>query len=89
MQLILQNRTVFSHFRIVAKKIFNPQFGSVFRTYHNATYFSRRLNRFADVYMSSVENLLHYPLNYTFYPRRTALPHEVEFITPCDDVPTS
>lgn len=58
------------------KAMFNPRFGSVFRTYNNSTYFTRRLVRFADLYMSSVENLLNYPSNYTFYPRRTALPHE-------------
>ncbi|KAL9987211.1 hypothetical protein ACROYT_G001482 [Oculina patagonica] len=58
------------------KEMFNPRFGSVFRTYNNSTYFTRRLVRFADLYMSSVENLLNYPSNYTFYPRRTALPHE-------------
>lgn len=58
------------------KALFNPRFGSVFRTYNNSTYFTRRLVRFADLYMSSVENLLKYPSNYTFYPRRTALPHE-------------
>lgn len=62
--------------RYTLKAMFNPRFGSVFRTYNNSTYFTRRLVRFADLYMSSVENLLNYPSNYTFYPRRTALPHE-------------
>lgn len=62
--------------RLKLKALFNPRFGSVFRTYTNSTYFTRRLVRFADLYMSSVENLLNYPLNYTFYPRRAALPHE-------------
>ncbi len=50
--------------------MFNPQFGSVFRTYHNASYFSRRLNRFADVYMSSIENLFHYHCIYKFVVSR-------------------
>ncbi|XP_074658255.1 5'-nucleotidase domain-containing protein 3-like [Tubulanus polymorphus] len=63
--------------RVVTKQVFNPQFGSLFRTHHNPTYFSRRLARFADLYMSSIENLLNYSVNYTFYPRRSALPHEV------------
>lgn len=56
--------------------MFNPQFGSVFRTYHNPTFFTRRLMRFADIYMSSVENFLQYEENLVFYPRRAALPHE-------------
>lgn len=54
----------------------NPHFGSVFRTYHNPSYFTRRLVRFADIYSSSIENLLNYPGDVTFYPRRLALPHE-------------
>ncbi|XP_075219255.1 5' nucleotidase C isoform X2 [Lycorma delicatula] len=58
------------------KRIFNKQFGSVFRTYHNPTYFSRRLFRFADIYTSSVTNLLQYSVHHTFYPRRGVMPHE-------------
>ncbi|EDO41423.1 predicted protein, partial [Nematostella vectensis] len=62
--------------RTKLKTLFNPHFGSVFRTYHNPTYFTRRLVRFADIYMSSVENFLQYRDNHVFYPRRAALPHE-------------
>ncbi|XP_055922442.1 5'-nucleotidase domain-containing protein 3 [Eupeodes corollae] len=58
------------------KKVFNTQFGSVFRTYHNPTYFSRRLFRFADIYTSDITNLLHYSVAHTFYPRRGVMPHE-------------
>ncbi|XP_028415649.1 5'-nucleotidase domain-containing protein 2-like [Dendronephthya gigantea] len=58
------------------KNMFNPQFGSVFRTYHNPSYFTRRLVRFADIYSSSISNLLNYSNDVTFYPRRQALPHE-------------
>lgn len=56
--------------------MFNEQFGSVFRTYHNPTYFSRRLFRFADIYTSDITNLLKYSVNHTFYPRRGVMPHE-------------
>uniref|UniRef100_A0A4W3I258 5'-nucleotidase domain containing 3 n=1 Tax=Callorhinchus milii TaxID=7868 RepID=A0A4W3I258_CALMI len=62
--------------REMTKTIFNPQFGSIFRTHHNPTYFSRRLSRFADIYMASLNSLLNYDLHYTFYPRRTPLQHE-------------
>nr|XP_033325620.1 5'-nucleotidase domain-containing protein 3 isoform X1 [Megalopta genalis] len=58
------------------KRVFNKQFGSVFRTYHNPTYFSRRLFRFADIYMSSITNLYEYSTTHTFYPRRGVMPHE-------------
>ncbi|RXM93430.1 5'-nucleotidase domain-containing protein 2 [Acipenser ruthenus] len=62
--------------RSVTKNLFNPQFGSIFRTYHNPTYFSRRLCRFSDLYMASISCLLNYDLQFTFYPRRTPLQHE-------------
>ncbi|XP_067095625.1 5'-nucleotidase domain-containing protein 2 [Osmerus mordax] len=60
----------------VTKNLFNPQFGSIFRTCHNPTYFSRRLCRYSDLYMASISCLLNYDLSYTFYPRRTPLQHE-------------
>ncbi|XP_076023015.1 5'-nucleotidase domain-containing protein 2 [Genypterus blacodes] len=62
--------------RAMTKNLFNPQFGSIFRTSHNPTYFSRRLCRFSDLYMASLGCLLNYDLSYTFYPRRTPLQHE-------------
>uniref|UniRef100_A0A1A8SJD9 5'-nucleotidase domain containing 2 n=1 Tax=Nothobranchius rachovii TaxID=451742 RepID=A0A1A8SJD9_9TELE len=62
--------------RVMTKNLFNPQFGSIFRTCHNPTYFSRRLSRFSDIYMASLSCLLNYDLSYTFYPRRTPLQHE-------------
>lgn len=65
--------------RSQAKNMFNGQFGSLFRTYHNPTYFSRRLSRFADIYMASISCLLNYDLQHTFYPRRTPLQHEAPF----------
>lgn len=62
--------------RNATKRIFNEQFGSVFRTYHNPTYFSRRLFRFADIYTGNITNLLKYSVDHTFYPRRGVMPHE-------------
>lgn len=62
--------------RAITKNLFNPQFGSIFRTCHNPTYFSRRLCRFSDLYMASLSCLLNYDLKYTFFPRRTPLQHE-------------
>ncbi|CEF59777.1 HAD-superfamily hydrolase, subfamily IG,5'-nucleotidase and HAD-like domain-containing protein [Strongyloides ratti] len=59
-----------------AKKKFNPQFGSLFRTYNNMTYFSKRLSRLADIYTSRVSNLSNYSDRHSFYARRNALPHE-------------
>ncbi|XP_069829638.1 5'-nucleotidase domain-containing protein 3 [Dendropsophus ebraccatus] len=63
--------------RDMARIIFNPRFGSIFRTDHNPTYFLRRLSRFADIYMESLSCLLNYNLHHTFYPKRTPLQHEV------------
>uniref|UniRef100_A0A672GEC8 5'-nucleotidase domain-containing protein 3-like n=1 Tax=Salarias fasciatus TaxID=181472 RepID=A0A672GEC8_SALFA len=67
------------HRRPQTKNFFNAQFGSLFRTYHNPTYFSRRLSRFADIYMASISCLLNYDLQHTFFPRRTPLQHESPF----------
>lgn len=67
---------LFSSPRVMTKNMFNPQFGSIFRTCHNPTYFSRRLCRFSDIYMASLSCLLNYDLTYVFYPRRTPLQHE-------------
>ncbi|KAF6040466.1 NT5DC3 [Bugula neritina] len=61
------------------KDLINPHFGSIFRTFHNPTYFSRRLHRFADIYTASLSNLLHYSVDHQFYPRRGALAHENMF----------
>ncbi|KAE8615131.1 hypothetical protein XENTR_v10008417 [Xenopus tropicalis] len=63
--------------RDLARKMFNRQFGSIFRTDHNPTYFLRRLSRFADIYMESLSCLLNYDLHHTFYPKRTPLQHEL------------
>lgn len=62
--------------RDFTKTSFNKQFGSVFRTHHTATYFSRRLFRFSDIYTSSITNLFNYSIKHTFYPRRGIMPHE-------------
>jgi len=58
------------------KNMFNPHFGSTFRTHNNPTYFSRKLFRFSDLYTSRVTNLKEFSLTHSFYPRRGVLPHE-------------
>ncbi|XP_052217507.1 5'-nucleotidase domain-containing protein 3-like isoform X2 [Dreissena polymorpha] len=62
--------------RTKLKGLCNERFGSMFRTHHNPTYFTRRMARFADIYTSKLTNLLQYSDKHTFYPRRTLLPHE-------------
>uniref|UniRef100_A0AC34QT16 5'-nucleotidase domain-containing protein 3 n=1 Tax=Panagrolaimus sp. JU765 TaxID=591449 RepID=A0AC34QT16_9BILA len=71
-----------------AKGMFNPQFGSMFRTFHNMTFFYNRLNRLSDIYTSRLPNLSVYGVNHTFYPRRTNLPHEcsMHIIEPVDSI---
>lgn len=68
------------------KVMFNPQFGSIFRTYHAPTFFSRRMTRLADIYTSKVTNLLGVRLDHTFYPVRYALPHETHYAIPMADI---
>ena len=69
-------KNIILNFRKQLKGMCNKRFGSMFRTHHNPTYFSRRLARFADIYMSRPTNLLQFSVDHTFYPRRMALPHE-------------
>ncbi|XP_059572072.1 5'-nucleotidase domain-containing protein 2 isoform X2 [Alligator mississippiensis] len=75
-QVLLEWMQERQEIRSLTKNLFNPQFGSIFRTFHNPTYFSRRLVRFSDIYMASISCLLNYDVNFTFYPRRTPLQHE-------------
>ncbi|XP_073179789.1 5'-nucleotidase domain-containing protein 3 isoform X2 [Lepidochelys kempii] len=77
-QMILQEwKKERKEMREMTRNFFNLQFGSLFRTDQNPTYFLRRLSRFADIYMASLSCLLNYDPNYTFYPRRTPLQHEL------------
>lgn len=62
--------------RLWFKRSFNPQFGSIFRSHNNPSFFSRRLSRFSDIYTSNVTNLLNYPIDYHFIPKRIDLAHE-------------
>ncbi|GMS96345.1 hypothetical protein PENTCL1PPCAC_18520 [Pristionchus entomophagus] len=75
-QLIHQWMDERTKIREQVKAIFNPRFGSLFRTYHQMTFFSRRLCRLADIYTSRLPNLLKYETEHAFFPRRNALPHE-------------
>uniref|UniRef100_A0A8D1EBM2 5'-nucleotidase domain containing 3 n=1 Tax=Sus scrofa TaxID=9823 RepID=A0A8D1EBM2_PIG len=77
-QLVLQEwKKERKEMREMTKGFFNAQFGSLFRTDQNPTYFLRRLSRFADIYMASLSCLLNYDVSHTFYPRRTPLQHEL------------
>ncbi|KAI8058529.1 HAD-superfamily hydrolase [Syncephalis plumigaleata] len=58
------------------KNLFNPQFGSVFRTMINPSMFADKIRAYSDLYTSSLENLNNYPLNHVFYPERIQMPHE-------------
>ncbi|XP_015786655.1 5'-nucleotidase domain-containing protein 3 [Tetranychus urticae] len=73
LQYLFRDREIL---RLKSKSLFNPQFGSIFRTHHNPSYFSRRLFRYSDIYMSHITNLLNYSVNHIFCPRRGSLPHE-------------
>ncbi|CAL8102158.1 unnamed protein product [Calicophoron daubneyi] len=62
--------------RYDTKVPFNEHFGSIFRSIHNPSYFNRRLSQYAVLYTSRVANLLRYPIDHIFYPKRRDLPHE-------------
>jgi len=50
--------------------------GSLFRSGSRQTFFSSQVVRYADLYASSVLNLLHYPFSYMFRSPAMLLPHE-------------
>eukprot|EP00656_Telonema_subtile_P001951 TRINITY_DN10848_c0_g1_i4.p1 TRINITY_DN10848_c0_g1~~TRINITY_DN10848_c0_g1_i4.p1 ORF type:complete len:401 (-),score=102.38 TRINITY_DN10848_c0_g1_i4:126-1328(-) len=54
----------------------NKNFGSIFRTHNRPTLYMDQMHRYANLYTSNLTNLLHYPLDTKFYPRRVRLPHE-------------
>jgi hypothetical protein len=62
--------------RQLSKQIFNPYFGSVFRTHTNATIFAYMLQRYADIYTSKLENFDLYPLDFVHHAEREFLSHE-------------
>lgn len=49
-------------------KLFNPNFGSVFRTDGHPSLFAFAMHRYVDLYTSDVSNLLHYNPRHRFYP---------------------
>jgi hypothetical protein len=49
-------------------KIYNPNFGSVFRTDGHPSLFAFAMLRYADLYMGDVCNLMHYNPLHRFYP---------------------
>ena len=59
--------------------MFNPHFGSAFRTASHRTMLFSQVSRYADVYTSSIANFNHYPLHYCFYAKRSFFPHELEY----------
>jgi hypothetical protein len=65
-----------NHIRQNLKTIFNPHFGSVFRTYEERSLFFFNICRLADLYTASLTNFLNYPLNFAFQVKRTAYAHE-------------
>ena len=58
------------------KSLSHGNFGSVFMSKTKETHLAFQLLRYADIYTSSVENFLRYPLDTRFLPRRRTMPHE-------------
>lgn len=62
------------------KVCFNENFGSLHRTYRHPSMFCHQMLRFANIYTSKIDNLLNYPLDFTFHPDRFVLPHDARVI---------
>ncbi len=56
--------------------LFNPQFGSMFRTDGHTSLYAYAIRRYADLYMSEVGHFLHYSPTHRFYP-----PHSLHMVS--------
>ncbi|KYQ89783.1 5'-nucleotidase [Tieghemostelium lacteum] len=57
-------------------KAYNKNFGSLFKTGSNPTFFAMQVQRYADLYTSDYLNILNYPLFYHFCANSPLMPHE-------------
>ena len=62
------------------KVCFNQNFGSLHRTYRHQSMFCHQMLRFANIYTSKIDNLMNYPLDFTFHPDRFTLPHDARVV---------
>lgn len=67
-EIILELETELRHINSELSCLFNPQFGSIFRTDGHTSLYAFAVRRYADIYMSDVCNLLHYSTDHRFYP---------------------
>jgi HAD superfamily 5'-nucleotidase-like hydrolase len=59
--------------------LFNPNFGSVFSSRGQPSSFGWNVRRLSDLYTSKLSNLLNYPDDTRFYPKKLEnMPHDVE-----------
>jgi hypothetical protein len=62
----------------ISNELLSPRWGPLMRCGNDKSHLARQIERYADVYMSRVSNLLAYtPYAYLRAPRVT-LPHEVD-----------
>lgn len=58
--------------------LFNPNFGSIFSSRGQSSSFGGNVLRVADLYTTKLENLMLYPTNQRFFPKRLEhMPHDV------------
>ena len=58
--------------------LFNPNFGSIFSSRGQSSSFGGNVLRVTDLYTSKLENLMDYPTDHRFFPKRLEhMPHDV------------
>jgi len=60
---------------------FNRYFGSRLRCKLQQSFFAMQVSRYADLYTTSVVNLLNYSMEQRFFPIHTPLPHEKQILS--------
>jgi hypothetical protein len=59
------------------QRLFNKNFGSIFRTEGHPTLFAFSVRRYIDVYCANLSDFEQYGVNHRFYPMQTsAMPHD-------------
>lgn len=58
------------------ESLYNPYWGSLFRSGTKHSYFSQQVERFADLYAVGFDMLCNYPYTYLFLSTAERLPHE-------------
>lgn len=71
-----------------SKTVFNPVWGEVMRAGNEESYFANQVDRFADIYMAKLSDLLSISPRYYFRSSRRPLAHEMALSLMVEEIPS-